>query len=339
MNGAADLGGYGTWRPDPMYGNVWAPTGMPVGWAPYRYGHWAYIPPWGWTWVDDAPWGFAPFHYGRWVMAGGGWAWVPGRLGPRPVYAPALVAFVGGPGFGIGIGFGVGGFAAWIPLGPFEVFHPAYRVSAVYVTNINVAHVTNVNVTSGAFVNRSFVTAVPSAAFVGARPVAGAAVRVPAEAIGRIQPANVSTFRPTGAALAGSVVAPGARVGAPPAAIANRGIVARTPLPAGSPAASSVHLAAGAGARPAVTNTPGNTPGRSAINDRPPTARQGQTGTPASGQPAAGSAAQPNRPAATPSQPAAQAHPAPATPQRAAPVQQRTPPKTSEKKPPAEKKP
>jgi hypothetical protein len=36
--------------------------------------------PWGWTWVDNAPWGFAPFHYGRWVGAGalgldpgGGW--------------------------------------------------------------------------------------------------------------------------------------------------------------------------------------------------------------------------------------------------------------------------
>jgi len=25
-----------------------------VGWAPYRYGHWVWISPWGWTWVDDA---------------------------------------------------------------------------------------------------------------------------------------------------------------------------------------------------------------------------------------------------------------------------------------------
>src|ERR1035438_3528459 len=158
MNGAADLGGYGTWRNDPMYGSMWAPTGMAPGWAPYRYGHWAFIAPWGWTWIDDAPWGFAPFHYGRWVMAGGAWGWIPGRMGIRPVYAPALVAFVGGPGFGIGIGFGGGGFAAWIPLGPYEVFRPAYRVSAVYVTNINVAHVTNVSVTNVSYVNRSFVT-------------------------------------------------------------------------------------------------------------------------------------------------------------------------------------
>jgi len=36
-------------------------------WAPYRYGRWEYIAPWGYTWVDEEPWGFAPFHYGRWV--------------------------------------------------------------------------------------------------------------------------------------------------------------------------------------------------------------------------------------------------------------------------------
>ena len=54
--------------PIPEYGTVWFPHVTIVGWAPYRYGHWAWISPWGWTWVDDAPWGFAPFHYGRWVF-------------------------------------------------------------------------------------------------------------------------------------------------------------------------------------------------------------------------------------------------------------------------------
>ena len=31
---------------------------------------WVWLRPWGWTWVDDAPWGFAPFHYGRWLWWG-----------------------------------------------------------------------------------------------------------------------------------------------------------------------------------------------------------------------------------------------------------------------------
>jgi len=64
---------------------------MPAGWAPYREGHWAWVEPWGWTWIDDEPWGFAPFHYGRWAFVAGAWSWVPGRLDPavRPVYAPA----------------------------------------------------------------------------------------------------------------------------------------------------------------------------------------------------------------------------------------------------------
>ncbi len=75
---------------------MWVPNGTPAGWAPYHYGHWVWVDPWGWTWVDDAPWGFAPFHYGRWAYVGGYWGWVPGPIAARPVYAPALVAWVGG---------------------------------------------------------------------------------------------------------------------------------------------------------------------------------------------------------------------------------------------------
>src|SRR5215469_11419151 len=43
-----------------------------------QYGQWVWVQPWGWTWVDDAPWGFAPFHYGRWAFIGDRWAWCPG---------------------------------------------------------------------------------------------------------------------------------------------------------------------------------------------------------------------------------------------------------------------
>jgi len=116
MIGYEDLDDHGTWRDVPEYGWVWAPRTMAAEWAPYRYGRWAWVEPWGWTWIDDAPWGFAPFHYGRWAYAGGGWVWVPGRMVARPVYAPALVAFVGGPRFGATVAIGSGP-VAWFPLG------------------------------------------------------------------------------------------------------------------------------------------------------------------------------------------------------------------------------
>src|SRR5579859_4454453 len=135
--GYEDLDDNGGWRQVPEYGTVWFPHVTIVGWAPYRYGHWAWISPWGWTWVDDAAWGFAPFHYGRWVFLGGrGWAWVPGPIVARPVYAPALVAWVGGGGFSAAIGIGGGGVA----VGPREVFVPAYRYSPRYIERVNVTN-------------------------------------------------------------------------------------------------------------------------------------------------------------------------------------------------------
>ena len=137
--GYQQLDGYGDWQQDPAYGAVWLPRAVPVDWAPYRAGHWSWISPWGWTWVDDAPWGFAPFHYGRWALIGPRWAWVPGQLPQRPVYAPALVAFVGGGNWRGAAG--PGGVArpalGWFPLAPGEAFRPAYRSSPSYVSRVN----------------------------------------------------------------------------------------------------------------------------------------------------------------------------------------------------------
>ncbi|MGC1548757.1 MAG: DUF6600 domain-containing protein [Rhodanobacter sp.] len=130
--GYQDLDSYGDWQTEPDYGAVWFPVGVAVGWAPYRFGHWVWISPWGWTWVDDLPWGFAPYHYGRWAFIHGAWGWIPGPRRQRPVYAPALVAFVG-------IGKGPVG---WFPLGPGEIYNPWYRASRNYYSRINLTNIT-----------------------------------------------------------------------------------------------------------------------------------------------------------------------------------------------------
>ncbi|HEU5402642.1 MAG TPA: DUF6600 domain-containing protein [Terriglobales bacterium] len=153
--GYEDLDEYGYWQPVPTYGYVWYPRGVVVGWAPYRYGHWAWIDPWGWTWVDDSPWGFAPFHYGRWIYTSYGWGWCPGPRHYRPIYAPALVAWFGGGGWGVGVSFG-GPSVGWVPLGWGEPYYPYYRVSRGYFRNVNIynTHITNITVIENNYYNR-----------------------------------------------------------------------------------------------------------------------------------------------------------------------------------------
>ncbi len=135
--GYQDLDRYGGWQTTTDYGAVWFPNDVGSDWAPYRDGHWAYIAPWGWTWVDDAPWGFAPYHYGRWVYLRRGWGWIPGPVALQPVYAPALVVFVGG-GWSVGVSVAPIG---WFPLGPGEIYNPWYRASRSYYTNINITNI------------------------------------------------------------------------------------------------------------------------------------------------------------------------------------------------------
>jgi hypothetical protein len=122
--GAGALDQYGRWRVVPEYGQVWVPDRVATGWAPYSAGSWVWDPYYGWTWVDDAPWGWAPFHYGRWVHVGGYWAWAPGPVIVRPVYAPALVAFFGLTS-GISVRIGIGGpGVGWVALGWGEPLRP-----------------------------------------------------------------------------------------------------------------------------------------------------------------------------------------------------------------------
>ena len=144
--GSEDLDANGVWTEEPTYGHVWVPR-VAVGWSPYSAGHWAYVAPWGWTWVDDAAWGYAPFHYGRWVYTGGYWGWAPGPVYVRPFYAPALVAWFGGPGWGVSFGFGFGGGFGWCPLGWGEPFYPWYHHGYGYFRGVNVSntYIHNIN--------------------------------------------------------------------------------------------------------------------------------------------------------------------------------------------------
>jgi hypothetical protein len=123
MVGAADLAQYGSWTQNADYGAVWYPNDVPADWAPYRNGYWVDVGGWGPTWVDYAPWGYAPFHYGRWAYVGGRWGWCPGRYVARPLWAPALVAWTGGAGWGVSVTVG-GPVYGWVPLGWAEPYRP-----------------------------------------------------------------------------------------------------------------------------------------------------------------------------------------------------------------------
>ena len=185
MVGASDLGRYGTWESYTTYGNVWFPTTVAVGWAPYRFGRWAWVGPWGWTWVDDAPWGYAPFHYGRWVWLAGRWGWCPGAWVRRPVWAPALVGWFGGPGWSFSTSLGAPVYG-WVPLGWGEPFWPHWSCSATCWRGLNRPVAVTVTERAGGararFANGDVpgaITAVPGHVLTGGKPVAVNLVRAP----------------------------------------------------------------------------------------------------------------------------------------------------------------
>ncbi len=248
--GYEDLDDNGSWRVDATYGNVWIPRRVAAGWTPYRDGHWSWVDPWGWTWVDDAPWGYAVSHYGRWAHVSGTWAWVPGPRRERAVYAPALVAFVGGSNFQVtvSVGSAMASNVGWFPLAPREVYQPSYPVSRVYFDNINRSNaviapttITNIynttivknttNITNVVYANQTVsnaVVAVPTQDFVRSQPVAKATVQLPREALVSAPVVRVASVAPVQQSVQGG--APEATT-KPPARQKETAIVARTAPP------------------------------------------------------------------------------------------------------------
>jgi hypothetical protein len=242
--GYEDLDDYGTWREVPTYGHVWVPVVAP-GWAPYQYGHWIWVEPWGWTWVDDAPWGYAPFHYGRWVYTGGYWGWAPGPVYVRPVYAPALVAWFGGPGWGVNFGFGFGGGYGWCPLGWGEPFYPWYHGGFGYFRQVNISNTRIVNINNywgnrperfgqGNFHYANMrapggITTAPIRTLQNGAPIRGTAIRVSGRELANA-PMNRVGIAPTRNAMLG--IHAGQPAATPPARSGLRPVVSRMAPPA-----------------------------------------------------------------------------------------------------------
>jgi hypothetical protein len=178
----------------------------------------------------------------------GRWGWVPGPVEVQAVYAPALVAFIGGPSFSVSLSLGAGAEVGWFPLGPREVYVPGYHSSRGYVDRVNVSNtrvssttITNVyntrinntyEVTNEKYVNRTApggVTVVPRQAFTSAQPVAGAAVKVNEQRIAAAPVGRAAAVAPTRSAVFGTARMEGAP--RPPAVTASRAVIARAPPP------------------------------------------------------------------------------------------------------------
>ena len=127
----------------------------------------------------------------------------------------------------------------WVPLAPFEVYHPYYRTSVAYVRNVNITsvnrtvinNITVVNRTTAVnnYANQRAATVVPSAAFTRAAPVHRAVLEVPHDELVRARVApTVEHLRPTPAARAGGAIPAAAEMpGTRPHEPAS---IARTPL-------------------------------------------------------------------------------------------------------------
>jgi hypothetical protein len=254
VTGYEDLNAYGDWINDGGYGRVWVPRSVPSGWAPYRTGHWAYVQPWGWTWIDEQPWGFAPYHYGRWANRNNRWVWVPPQRDVRPVYAPALVAFVGGVELAVTLGNQSAAPVGWFPLGPREVYVPSYTADRDYYRRLNRSARVEDRILEErwqraqrreafmanreqAMMNQRFATVVPTSAFVRSQPVMRSTLQVQPQAIAAAPVAPVAAPPAPTASVVSATAAPSVATPQPKAA------TAPAPQPQAAPADANVSVA------------------------------------------------------------------------------------------------
>ena len=272
MVGAADLDEYGAWETAPEYGAVWYPANVAEDWAPYRNGYWTDVAVWGPTWVDAAPWGYAPFHYGRWVHFRGRWGWCPGAYVARPVWAPALVGWIGGPGWRVSTNHGAPVYG-WVPLGWGEAYQPHWRgcsegcwvrYNKPYAVNTTVRP----SVPPARWANSSApgaVTVVPGSTFAGRKPVAPNLVAISGSAVASAPVLAAPTIRPeirqTPGIRPGNGVPPPAsstvwmrqpRIVAPAGPAPNQGSTAAAPTVSRTPPVVSTPANSAPGAPPSV---------------------------------------------------------------------------------------
>ncbi len=308
ITGYEDLNSYGSWSNDSQYGNVWTPRSVPTGWQPYKNGHWSYVKPWGWTWVDDQPWGYAPSHYGRWANSNNRWVWVPPQREAQPVYAPALVNFIGGIQLvqallGGNTSAQASSPVGWFPLAPREAYVPSYSSDRAYYARLNSSNQVQAQALedrwqraqrreayiagqNSVLANQRFATVIPADAFVRSQPVARAALQVSAAQIAAAPvapvsapPAPTASIGAAPAATPATPAAPAATLAAPTAADPK----VATPAPAADPKAEAVAKTAVADmptlAKPATTAKPAAPGPKLATAPNTPAATTGTTGT------------------------------------------------------------
>ncbi|MCE5335174.1 MAG: FecR domain-containing protein [Desulfobacteraceae bacterium] len=103
-----------------QYRQVWRPTYVDSGWAPYTVGRWT---DWygDYTWIPYEPWGYTTSHYGYWFQANDYWYWAP----------PVVSVGFGVPYWGIGFSWYPGRVGwlysdvsiGWFPLLPWEPYY------------------------------------------------------------------------------------------------------------------------------------------------------------------------------------------------------------------------
>jgi hypothetical protein len=107
------------------------------------------------------------------------WAWCPGNFTRRPIYAPALVGWLGERP-GVRASISAGPPVGWFPLAPREHFVPGYTHNANYIRRLNqITSNASIDNPPGRYINKlPGATFVSHQAFVNARPIQSNAIRI-----------------------------------------------------------------------------------------------------------------------------------------------------------------